>query len=68
MCAPSSSAARTSSPVPALVAVIGASRAGSSIASPDAEASSTTAVSPSTAISASTGSPTGPVTRTGTRR
>ncbi|GAA3038264.1 hypothetical protein GCM10020000_15550 [Streptomyces olivoverticillatus] len=67
--APASSAARTSSPVPYVVAVRGARTPWGSRRSPDASAISTTAVRlpRSSAKAAATGSPTGPATRTSHR-
>jgi len=64
---PRSRAARTSSPVPRLVAVVGAGRPPGSRRSPDASASSTTATWSRTATAASTGVPVGPVQRTSRR-
>lgn len=62
--APASSAARSSSPVPYVVAVSGAKIPGGSRRSPEASAISTTAVPSRSAYAASTVSPIGPVTRT----
>ena len=64
---PRSRAARISSPVPRLVAVVAAGRPPGSRRSPDASASSTTAVPSPTARAAATGSPVGPVQRTSWR-
>ena len=63
---PSPIAAAISSPVPRLPAVSGAGTPPGSRVSPEASASSTTAVSPCRAYAADTGSPVGPLTVTGT--